>query len=187
MSIKGAKILKSGGSFLILDEPTNDLDLPSMRVLEEALVGYSGCLAVVSHDRYFLNRVCTHIIAFEPDGHLFDGPGDYDYYLEHRASARQAAAAPAPKKDVPPPKPKSPPKKLSYKEERELAELEPEIERLEARVSEIEDIFSAPDFFANHGSESAALQNELNTLREKIDGLYARWDELEQKKQALQS
>ncbi len=182
-----AKILKSGGSFLILDEPTNDLDLPSMRVLEEALVGYSGCLAVVSHDRYFLNRVCTHIIAFEPDGHLFAGPGDYDYYLEHRASVRQAAAAPAPKKDAPPPRPKAPPKKLSYKEERELAELEPEIERLEARVSEIEAIFSAPDFFANHGPESAALQNELNTLRAKIDSLYARWDELEQKKQALQS
>ena len=140
----------------------------------------------MSHDRYFLNRVCTHIIAFEPDGHLFAGPGDYDYYAEHRA-AMQAPVASAPKKDAPPPKPKNPPKKLSYKEERELAELEPEIEHLEARVSEIEAIFSAPDFFANHGSESAALQNELNTLRAKIDGLYARWDELEQKKLALQS
>ena len=181
-----AKILKSGGSFLILDEPTNDLDLPSMRVLEEALAGYSGCLAVVSHDRYFLNRVCTHIIAFEPDGHLFAGPGDYDYYAEHRAAVL-SAAAPPPKKDAPPPKPKNPPKKLSYKEERELAELEPKIERLEARVSEIEAIFSAPDFFANHGSESASLQNELNTLRTKIDALYVRWDELEQKKRALQS
>ena len=158
-----------------------------MRVLEEALVGYSGCLAVVSHDRYFLNRVCTHIIAFEQDGHLFAGPGDYDYYLEHRAAVLSAAAAPAPKKDTPPPKPKNPPKKLSYKEERELAELEPEIERLETRVSEIEAIFSAPDFFATHGAESASLQKELNTLRAKIDGLYARWDELEQKKRALQS
>jgi len=182
-----AKILKSGGSFLILDEPTNDLDLPSMRVLEEALVGYTGCLAVVSHDRYFLNRVCTHIIAFEPDGHLFAGPGDYDYYMEHRGAAVAASTAPAPKKDVSPPKPKSPPKKLSYKEERELAELEPQIEKKEARVSEIEAVFSAPDFFATHGAESAALQKELNGLREQIDALYARWDELEQKKKALQS
>ncbi len=182
-----AKILKSGGSFLILDEPTNDLDLPSMRVLEEALVGYTGCLAVVSHDRYFLNRVCTHIIAFEPDGHLFAGPGDYDYYMEHRAASLSKAAPSAPKKAAPPPKPKAPPKKLSYKEERELAELEPEIEKNEARVSEIEAIFSGPDFFANHGAESAALQNELNELRAKIDALYARWDELEQKKQSLRS
>ena len=158
-----------------------------MRVLEEALASYSGCLAVVSHDRYFLNRVCTHIIAFEPDGHIFAGPGDCDYYLEHRATVLTAAAAPSPKKDAPLPKPKNPPKKLSYKEERELAEIEPEIERLEARISEIEDIFSAPDFFANHGSESASLQNELNGLRAKTEALYTRWDELEQKKQALQS
>ena len=182
-----AKILKSGGSFLILDEPTNDLDLPSMRVLEEALASYTGCLAVVSHDRYFLNRVCTHIIAFEPDGHLFAGPGDYDYYMEHRGAAVAASTAPVPKKPLPPQKPKTPAKKLSYKEERELAEPEPEIERREARVSEIEAVFSAPDFFANHGAESAALQKELNELRGQIDALYARWDELEQKKQALQS
>jgi len=107
--------------------------------------------------------------------------------MEHRAAMLAKAAPSAPKKAAPPPKPKSPPKKLSYKEERELAELEPEIEKNEARVSEIEAIFSEPDFFANHGAESTALQNELNTLRAKIDALYARWDELEQKKQALQS
>ena len=81
----------------------------------------------------------------------------------------------------------APTSRVSYKEERELAELEPEIEKNEARVSEIEAIFSEPDFFANHGAESAALQTELNTLRAKIDALYARWDELEQKKQSLQS
>jgi len=182
-----AKILKSGGSFLILDEPTNDLDLPTMRVLEEALTGYTGCLAVVSHDRYFLNRVCTHIIAFESDGRLFAGPGDYDYYAEHRANRIRQDAQPAQKKKDAPQKPKAPAKKLSYHEERELAGLEPEIERLEGRASEIEEVFSAPDFFAKHGSESAALQNELNTLRERIDALYARWEELERKKQALQS
>jgi len=181
-----AKILKTGGSFLILDEPTNDLDLPSMRVLEEALIGYTGCLAVVSHDRYFLNRVCTHIIAFEPGGHLFAGPGDYDYYMERRAPVLAAASAPPPKKEAPA-KPKNPPKKLSYKEERELAEIEVQIEQNEARISEIEAVFSEPDFFAKHGSESAALQKELNGLRECTDALYARWDELEQKKQSLQS
>ena len=98
-----------------------------------------------------------------------------------------SAPAPAPKKDAPPPKPKNPPKKLSYKEERELAEIEPELERLETRISEIEDIFSAPDFFATHGAESASLQNELNGLRTRTEALYARWDELEQKKQSLQS
>ena len=97
------------------------------------------------------------------------------------------SAPAAPKKKDAPQKPKAPAKKLSYHEERELAGLEPEIERLEGRVAEIEAVFSAPDFFATHGSESAALQNEMNALREKIDALYARWEELEQKKRALQS
>ena len=63
-----ARILKNGGNFLILDEPTNDLDLPTLRVLEEALIAFPGVVLVVSHDRYFLNRVCTDILAFEGDG-----------------------------------------------------------------------------------------------------------------------
>jgi ATP-binding cassette subfamily F protein uup len=63
-----AKVLKRGGNFLILDEPTNDLDLPSLRMLEEALADFDGSVIVVSHDRYFLDRICDQIIAFEPDG-----------------------------------------------------------------------------------------------------------------------
>ena len=79
-----AKILKSGGNFLILDEPTNDLDLPTLRILEEALIGFDGCIIVVSHDRYFLNRVCTGILAIEEEGETYFSEGDYDYYLEKR-------------------------------------------------------------------------------------------------------
>ena len=72
-----ARILKSGGNFLILDEPTNDLDLPTLRVLEEALIAFPGVVLVVSHDRYFLNRVCTDILAFEGDGKIHHSAGDY--------------------------------------------------------------------------------------------------------------
>src|SRR6202051_556120 len=79
-----ARIVKNGGNFLILDEPTNDLDLPTLRVLEEALVQFPGCVLVVSHDRYFLNRVCTGIIAFEGGGVVTYSVGDYDYYLEKK-------------------------------------------------------------------------------------------------------
>src|SRR5271169_4574603 len=86
-----ARILKSGGNFLILDEPTNDLDLPTLRVLEEALIAFPGVVLVVSHDRYFLNRVCTDILAFEGDGKIHHSVGDYDYYLEKKQ------AVPAPK------------------------------------------------------------------------------------------
>src|ERR1019366_2762029 len=91
-----ARILKCGGNFLILDEPTNDLDLPTLRVLEEALIAFPGVTCVVSHDRYFLNRVCTDILAFEGDGKIHHSVGDYDYYLEKKqrleAAAKRAAA-----------------------------------------------------------------------------------------------
>ena len=87
-----ARILKSGGNFLILDEPTNDLDLPTLRVLEEALIAFPGVVLVVSHDRYFLNRVCTDILAFEGDGKIHHSVGDYDYYLEKKKKADAAAA-----------------------------------------------------------------------------------------------
>src|ERR1700744_2585533 len=86
-----AKILKCGGNFLILDEPTNDLDLPTLRVLEEALIAFPGVVCVVSHDRYFLNRVCTDILAFEGDGKIHHSVGDYDYYLEKKQRQTQAA------------------------------------------------------------------------------------------------
>ena len=84
---------------MILDEPTNDLDLSSLRLLEEALLSYSGCLLVVSHDRYFLNRVCTGILPVDPGGKIVYTPGDYDYSLEQRRE-RRAAAEPAPVRET---------------------------------------------------------------------------------------
>ena len=79
-----ARILKNGGNFLILDEPTNDLDLSTLRILEEALLSFEGVVLVVSHDRYFLNRICTGIFAFEGNGEIAYSVGDYDYYWEKR-------------------------------------------------------------------------------------------------------
>src|SRR3954447_12910033 len=81
-----AKILKRGGNVLMLDEPTNDLDLGTLRLLEEALVAFGGCVIVVSHDRYFLNRVCNSILAFEGEGRVVYYVGNYDYYLERRGA-----------------------------------------------------------------------------------------------------
>src|SRR5271170_3286487 len=117
-----ARILKSGGNFLILDEPTNDLDLPTLRVLEEALIAFPGVVCVVSHDRYFLNRVCTDILAFEGDGKIHHSVGDYDYYLEKKQRRANAALQIEEKKIVAPaPAVKTvKPRKLSFKETREL-------------------------------------------------------------------
>ena len=180
-----AKILKQGGNFLILDEPTNDLDLSTLRLLEEALTGFGGCLAVVSHDRYFLNRVATHILGFDAAGNMFFTPGDYDYYL----AKRPAPEAPAAKPETPiRPAPAAPPVRarirLTFREKQELDHIEEDILAAEARAGEIEALFGRPDFFAVHGSETAELRRELAETQEKIRCLYARWEELERKKAA---
>ena len=79
-----AKLLRSGGNLLLLDEPTNDLDVDTLRVLEDALVSFAGCAVVISHDRWFLDRIATHILAFEGDSQVVWFEGAYDEYEEHR-------------------------------------------------------------------------------------------------------
>ncbi|MEI8247374.1 MAG: ABC-F family ATP-binding cassette domain-containing protein [Lentisphaerota bacterium] len=184
-----AKILKQGGNFLILDEPTNDLDLATLRLLEEALVSYAGCLLVVSHDRYFLNRVCSHIIALEDGGGISSNVGDYDYYLSRRtASAAQkkdteksanskSGMAVAANKS----------RKLKFSEKLELETIEEKILEAEEAVSRIENLFASPDFFEKHGSRSAELHNELNSAKTSLEKLYARWEELEKIKNAAEA
>ncbi len=185
-----AKILRGGGNFLILDEPTNDLDLVSLRILEEALADYNGCLIAVSHDRYFLNRICSHIIAFEGNGTLFNTVGDFDYYQmkkkERLAAELENKRRQQTKASPPPPAKRNVPKKLSYKEERELEALEQEIAKIEERIAEIEAMFSDPDFFARHGKQSAELQQELEERKSSLETAYARWEELESKKESFQ-
>lgn len=186
-----AKILKQGGNFLILDEPTNDLDLSSLRLLEEALLSYSGCLLVVSHDRYFLNRVCTGILTFDPGGKIVYTPGDYDYSLEKRRE-RRAAAEPAPVRETtkpsaaPAPAPARTPRKLSFKENRELEGMEEAVTAAEEKIAEIEACFGDPDFFEKYGNRSAELQRELDAARAEAARLYQRWEELENKRATLE-
>ena len=184
-----AKILKCGGNFLILDEPTNDLDLPTLRVLEEALIAFPGMVLVVSHDRYFLNRVCTNILAFEGDGKISHSVGDYDYYLEKKqreaaeaarwlavetaaknkaAAAKTAAAAKAGK-----------PRKLSFKETRELEGMEAHIHGMEAEIARIENLFATPDFHRTHGAQMSQLTVQLEATRAEVAQSYKRWEELE--------
>ena len=174
-----AKILMNGGNFLILDEPTNDLDLATLRVLEEALAAFDGCVIAVSHDRYFLNRVCNGILAFEGDGNVHFSEGDYDYYLEKR-DARGADAAVqtvAPKRQEA--RVKIQTTKLTWREAKELEAIEAEIMSTEAEVERIEAVFSAPDFYEKRGEETARLTEELAAARATVDRLYARWNELE--------
>lgn len=183
-----ARLLKQGGNFLILDEPTNDLDLPTLRVLEEALIAFPGVVLVVSHDRYFLNRVCTDVLAFEGDGRISHSVGDYDYYLEKRrrasaAATRQSAsdlamdrsatrargAAPKPAK----------PRRLSFKEARELEGIEAQIRAADEEIARIEGIFASPDYHRTHATRTRELTAALADAKETLARLYARWEELE--------
>ena len=177
-----ARILKHGGNFLIMDEPTNALDLPTLRLLEEALLAFSGCVLVVSHDRYFLNRVCTGIIAFEGDGKVVYNEGDYDYYREKLAErtmrlAKRPGIAQA--KAKPRRAPEATPRKLTWKEKNELNGMETAILNAEGEVSRIEGLFADPEFHSRHGSRTNELASELEAAKKHTAALYARWEELE--------
>ena len=177
-----AKVLKNGGNFLILDEPTNDLDLTTLRVLEEALIAFAGCVIVVSHDRYFLNRVCNGILAFEGDGKVHFSEGDYDYYIEKKllreAEPKNLWPLSSAKKQEP--KTKVQPKKLTWKESKELETMEQDILKAESEVVRLEELFSSSDFYEKHGNEIDVLTKELADSKARVNVLYARWHELEE-------
>ena len=182
-----AKELKNGGNFLILDEPTNDLDLPTLRILEEALAAYDSTILVVSHDRYFLNRVCNHILAFDEPGHPSMDVGDYDYYASRRKIA-VPAAEPEKKKEAPAPAPspkKSTAKKLSYLEDRELTALENTIPELEEEIATLEERFNDPASFSDPVREMKELTEQIGNLKAELEKKYARWEELSEKLEEL--
>jgi len=180
------KILMGAPNLLILDEPTNDLDVQTLGVLEEYLEDFNGCVIVVSHDRYFLDRTVDKIFAIEPGGQVQEYPGNYSLYLEYKesqlAQANQAADNP-PKSfpATPPPNsgaiattPKQ--RKLSYKEKREYETLDAQIPQLEAEKKELE-----KTMYHNSPSGYTAVQkltDQLARLNEAIDRSTERWLEL---------
>ena len=187
-----AKILKRGGNVLMLDEPTNDLDLGTLRLLEEALVAFGGSVIVVSHDRYFLNRVCTSILAFEDGGEVRYHVGNYDRYLEMRAvpqnsaperttvaaaSDRRGALDRRSETAATTAAPKA--RKLKYKEARELETIEAVILAAEDDVTRLEKSFASPDFYLQAKEEWSVIEKDLAAARARVATLYARWEELE--------
>jgi ATP-binding cassette subfamily F protein uup len=178
-----AKVLCRGGNVIVLDEPTNDLDLSSLRMLEEALAAFAGTVLVVSHDRYFLDRICDQIVAFE-EGGIHIQPGNFSYYLEkkkerdqryknlgpHFSNTTAAPVAPAP--------PVSSARKLSYKEKAELDSMEDTIMHAEQLVADIESELSDPSFFTTRAIEAPAVTARLEAARADVARLYDRWEKL---------
>jgi ATP-binding cassette subfamily F protein uup len=184
-----AKILCRGGNVLVLDEPTNDLDLQTLRVLEEALLDFPGCVLLVSHDRYFLDRVCDRIISFEGDGQVHVNEGNYSYYLEknkdrlntQRSAARLAAQNPGaapPQASAAAAQPKAKARKLSWKEERELEGMEATILTAEEALADFESKLNDPDFHLHSAHQVSETAAGMEAQRMRIEQLYARWEAL---------
>lgn len=171
------RLLIEAPNVLLLDEPTNDLDVQTLTVLEDFLEDFRGCVVVVSHDRYFLDRTVDRLFSFE-DGQLQRFEGNYSSYLERQSSNRPAAATPEPAPSKPDPEPKAKPAKArrrSFKENRELEQLDTNLPLWEARKDELESLL------ATGGSDYAALEvlsEELSTLLQTIAAGEERWLEL---------
>ena len=175
-----AKVLCRGGNVIVLDEPTNDLDLSSLRMLEEALAVFGGTVLVVSHDRYFLDRICDQIVAFE-EGGIHIQPGNFSYYLEKKKERQQYykkfeySAEPIKSSGA---VQAQPGRKLSYKEKQELETIEDVILDAEKKVAALESELNDPSLYSIRGADAANIAESLEKARRDVARLYERWEEL---------
>ena len=178
-------ILFRNPNFLILDEPTNDLDLPTLSVLENFLSDFQGCLVIVSHDRYFMDRLVDHLFVFEGNGVVRDFPGNYtNYRIEERAREKEKEKTPAKEtiaiKDEKPVAAEPVKKKLSFKEKREFEQLEKEIAKLDEEKTTLTAKMSTEG--ANY-DEIQKMANRINEIDEKLGMKELRWLELSEMEQ----
>lgn len=173
-----AKLFSRPANLLVLDEPTNDLDIETLELLEELLSQYQGTLLIVSHDRTFLDNVVTSTLVFEGDGVIQEYVGGYQDWLRQKAKEIPAANNEAPR--IEKEKPKSS-KKLSYKEQTELDSLPKKIADLEAEQTKLVTLSATNDFYQKGQEEIAKTLNRLQSIETEIGNLYQRWEELELK------
>jgi ATP-binding cassette subfamily F protein uup len=172
-----ARLFAREANLLVLDEPTNDLDLETLDLLEELLADFKGTLFLVSHDRAFLNRVVTSTIAFEGDGQVREYVGGYDDWLQLRQAS---AIEPAKTKATSRGKPKQErPRKLTFKEKRELDELPLRIETLESEIAALHKKIADPEFYRTAGAAVADVNNRLEDIERELATTYNRWQELD--------
>ncbi|MEJ2106037.1 MAG: ATP-binding cassette domain-containing protein [Acidiferrobacteraceae bacterium] len=176
-----ARMFTRPANMLVMDEPTNDLDVDTLELLEDLLTDYEGTLLLVSHDRSFLDNIVTSTMVFEGSGTVEEFVGGYADYLHQRGTPARPAPSPAAEpRSAPTPRPRTREKqKLSYKESRELEALPARIESMEAEVARIETRAAQPEFYQQDNEAIAAAMTRLNELREELQKAYARWEELE--------
>ena len=187
-------ILMQNPNFLILDEPTNDLDIMTLQVLEEYIAGFKGCVIAVSHDRYFMDKVAQHLFVFDGNGKITDFPSSYSDYMEWKQLKAQEEKARAQEEEkkrlaklqqsgqsvqqnsTPSDRPAA--KKLSFKEKREMEQIELELEQLEQERTSLEDLMNSGTLPFDQLSEKA---NRIGWIIDRIDEITLRWMELSER------
>ncbi|EDN66135.1 ABC transporter, ATP-binding protein [Beggiatoa sp. PS] len=174
-----ARLFTKSANVFVLDEPTNDLDVESLELLEDFLANFQGTLLLVSHDRSFLDNVVTSTLVFEGNGQVKEYVGGYQDWLRQRKPPQKS---PPPKKPTLPSKPtvqKSKTRKLNYKEQRELANLPERIETLETQLVELQALVSNPDFYQSEKASVHQTLAHIKAIEEELQMAYVRWEELE--------
>ncbi|MFV1974837.1 MAG: ATP-binding cassette domain-containing protein [Candidatus Scalindua sp.] len=174
-----ARLFTRPANVLVMDEPTNDLDVETMELLEELLLEYKGSLLLVSHDRTFLNNVVTSTIVFEGEGEINEYIGGYDDWLRQGKLIEKNRKKRTQLKTDRPDKNTERPRRLNYKEQRELATLPQRIEELEEEQNQLYQTVSDPLFYQKGNDEAAIIRTRLSTLNSELDNAYQRWEILE--------
>ena len=171
-----ARLLSAPSNVLVLDEPTNDLDVETLELLEQLLIGYEGTLLLVSHDREFLNNVVTSTMVVDGEGGVTEYAGGYDDWLAQRPAPALARPNKVKRKER-----KRPvgPRKLTFNEKAELEKIEPRIKELEAEREQLFAQMADPEFYRGEGEAIAAAQRRVKEVEAELSGAYARWEELE--------
>ena len=176
-----ARLFTQPANLLVMDEPTNDLDLETLELLEELLLDYTGTLLLVSHDRAFLDNVVTSCLVFESDGGIREYVGGYTDWLRQRSVPEPAPLVKPKPASAPTPKPSrtATPVKLSYNERRELERLPARIEELEQRQQELHAATADPAFYRRESTVVSQQLEELRVVESELEAAYGRWEELE--------
>ncbi|AKE52810.1 ATP-binding cassette ATPase Uup [Kangiella geojedonensis] len=183
-----AKILARPSNLLILDEPTNDLDIETLELLEDMLENYGGTMLLVSHDRDFINNVVTSSIVFEGEGQVKEYIGGYDDWLRQRKSPQKTSSNDKAHKDQSAKvKPRQKSAKLSYKDQRELDKLPSDIADVEKKIEAVQADMASPEFYQQDKDTIAEVNAELENLEQKLERCFERWEELEAKKETLET
>jgi len=178
-----AKLFTKPANVLVLDEPTNDLDMETLELLEGLVVDYPGTILIVSHDRAFLDNVVTSTWAFDGKGHVNEYIGGYEDYLRQSAQEKTQQQAEKPKVDNKAQKstaPAKPKKKLSYKDQRELDALPGLIESLENDQEQIQQIMADAGFYQQSVEEQQKTTSRLSGIIKELESAYQRWEELDE-------